>query len=89
MKISNEYILREVAGNNIVVPVGSKAIDFNAVCYLNEVGSFIFTTLQQNDLSFDELFDKILAEFEIDRDTVINDTKAYLDKLEKAKLLEK
>ena len=42
MKVSNEFILREVAGEYILVPVGAAAVKFNGLITLNEIGAFIF-----------------------------------------------
>ena len=48
MKIKEGYLLREVAGSNIVVPVGSGNMDFSGVITLNEVGSFIWKQLEKD-----------------------------------------
>ena len=42
MKIKEGFILREVAGNYIVVAVGSAVKQFNGVITLNETGAFLW-----------------------------------------------
>ena len=42
MKIKDGFILRNVAGNNVVVPIGQATIDFNGMIILNDTGAFIF-----------------------------------------------
>ena len=88
MKISKDYLLKSVAGNIVVVPVGDKALDFNAIIHLNEVGSFIFKLLQENDLNKDEIVSKLLDEYEIDKETATKDVEAFLCKLKENKILE-
>ncbi len=36
MKIKDGFILRNVAGNNVVVPIGQATIDFNGMISLND-----------------------------------------------------
>lgn len=40
MKIKEGYLLREVAGSNIVVPIGEGELNFSGVITLNDVGAF-------------------------------------------------
>ena len=89
MKISNDYVLREVAGNFIVVPVGEAALDLNVVIHLNEVGAFIFKLLQDNDLSVDEIVNKVLDEYEIDKETATKDVEEFILGLKKRNILER
>ena len=42
MKIKEGFILRNVAGSFVVVPVGDATIDFNGMMNLNETGAFLF-----------------------------------------------
>lgn len=41
MKISKEFILREIAGEYILVPVGKTALTFNGLVTVNEVGAHL------------------------------------------------
>ena len=47
MKVKSEYILRELAGQNIVVPIGSEAVNFNGVITLNNSGKRLFKKLKE------------------------------------------
>ena len=44
MKIRDTYILRSVAGENLVVAVGAN-VNFNSVMTLNETGKFLWEKL--------------------------------------------
>ena len=35
MKIKEGFLLRQVGGNNVVVPVGAQAVDFRCIITLN------------------------------------------------------
>lgn len=87
MKIKDGFLLREVAGSFIVVPVGSAAVDFGGMMTLNPVGAFVWRAMEtQTDEN--TIVEKILAEYEIDRETAARDVHIYVEKLRGAGLLE-
>lgn len=86
MKIKDGFILREVGSNFLVIAVGKNAKDFNAMITLNEVGAFLFNKLS-NEITFDGLVDALLCEYEVDRAIAEKDVKAFIEKLQKGKLL--
>ena len=51
MHISENYILREIMGEYIVVPTGEEAMKFQGLVTLNETGAFLWKELQKNDLT--------------------------------------
>jgi hypothetical protein len=85
MKIKDGYILKEVAGSNVIVPVSNPY--FNAVMSVNDTGALIFQKLL-NDTDFNALVDAVLEEYEIDRETAEQDVKAYVNALDKAGLID-
>ena len=86
MKIKEGYLLREVAGSNIVVPVGSGNMDFSGVITLNEVGSFIWKQLDK-DTTKEEVLNNLLAEYDVDKATAESDIDEFINKLKGAELL--
>mgnify|MGYP001081557280 CR=1 FL=1 len=86
MKIKDGYLLREVAGSNIVVPVGEGAMDFSGVITLNEVGAFIWNLLEK-DITKDQIVDKMLSEYDVDKTTAENDVEEYISALRGADLI--
>ena len=81
MKIKDGFILKEVAGENVVIPTGSNLVDFNAMMTLNETGVFLWQRLEQ-DTTIDKLVDAVCAEYDIDRDIAIQDIKEFVQSLE-------
>ena len=81
MKIKDGFILKEVAGENVVIPTGSNLVDFNAMMTLNETGVFLWQHLEQ-DTTIDKLVDAVCAEYDIDRDTATEDIKDFVQSLE-------
>lgn len=86
MKICEGYLLRNVAGKNIVVSVGSD-VNFNGMLTLNDTGVF-FWNLLQSDTSEDELLKAVLSEYDVDEETAKKDIENFIKKLRDARLLE-
>lgn len=42
MKTSNEFIMREIAGEYVLVPIGKRALTFQGLVTMNEVGALIW-----------------------------------------------
>ena len=87
MKIKNEYIMRKIAGETVIVPVGDAAARFSGMITLNETGEFIWTFLQKEN-SEDGLLNAMLEEFEVDRDRASADIASFLEILRKNNMLE-
>lgn len=86
MKIEKEFILREIAGDYVIVPTGQTALEFNGLITVNEIGAFIWKKLDQ-DITEDELVQAILEEYEVDEETARNDMEEFLDRLTECKIL--
>ncbi len=84
MKIKDGYLLKEVAGNYVVVPVGN--VDFDGMISLNQTGVCIWKLLE-TDTDFDHLLSQFLCEYDIDGETAKADLNAFLTKLRDAGLL--
>ena len=41
MKISKQYVIREILGEHIIVPTGQEAIRFQGIIAVNETGAFL------------------------------------------------
>lgn len=87
MHASKDYILREIAGETILIPSGAAAQKFNGLVTLNELGSFIWNALSE-DLTLDALSARITDVYEIDTATAKADAEEFLAELRKVGALE-
>lgn len=80
MKIHKEFVMREVAGDWLLVPVGRTTLDMNGMLTLNETGAFLWERLPdaENEAA---LVDAVLEEYEIDRSTAEADVAEFLGRL--------
>lgn len=87
MKIKQGFILREVAGNFIVVPVGKAAIDFNGIITLNQTGAFLWEKMNK-EVTVEELVKHLLDEYNVEKEVAINDITNFIKTLQEANLFE-
>lgn len=86
MKIKDGFILREVAGNFIVVAVGDAVKNFNGVINLNETGAFLWKILEKGG-DEQSLVSALLSEYDVSEEIAVDDVKAFITKLTEAGLV--
>ncbi|NLY37070.1 MAG: PqqD family protein [Tissierellia bacterium] len=86
MRIQEDFILKEVAGSYVVVPVGEKLVDFSAMITLNETGAFLWEKLKE-EKSVDQLVDDLLKEYHVDPSVAKSDVEEFVQLLRNEKLL--
>ena len=80
MRISGDFIMREIAGECILVPVGAAAAKFNGLVTMNEVGKYIVELLAEEH-TVQELVEKITEEYDVEAQTALTDVEAFLEQL--------
>lgn len=88
MRINKEFVLREIAGEYIVIPVGATALEFNGLITVNEVGVFLWKKLQE-ETTMSELIEAVLAEYDVEEDVARADIEEFLDTLVNSGVLAK
>ena len=83
MKIKDGFILRKVGRQYIVAATGSASKDFNGMIRLNASSAFVFELLK-NDISRDEIVQKLMAEYDVDPDTAQADVDRFLAAMKEA-----
>ena len=86
MKFKKEFMLREIVGETILIPVGESNNHFNGIITINELGKFIWENLESSE-NEEVLLEKILDEYEVDEKTAKNDLDEFLDKLKQAEII--
>lgn len=80
MKIVKEFIMREIAGECILVPTGDTTQEFNGMITLTDTARFIWEHLEKVD-SLEEMIQAMLKEYEIDEKTVAEDAIEFITEL--------
>lgn len=86
MKVKDGFILKEVAGSYVIVPIGENLVDFSAMITTNETGAFLWELLKE-DKSSDELVAELLKEYDVEEDTAKADVLEFVQILKDNKVL--
>lgn len=81
MRIKDGFVLREVAGQSMVIATGEASKNFHGMIKLNETGKVIWQGLQEG-MKEDEIVKNLQEKYEIDLETAKADTEAFLTKME-------
>lgn len=88
MQIKKDFVLREIAGEYIIIPTGSTALEFNGLITVNEVGVLLWKMLQE-EVTLEQLVQGVMAEYEVEEEVVTEDIQEFLDTLMQGGILEK
>ena len=86
MKIKEGFMLREVAGFFLVVPLGAKA-SFQGMMKLNATGKLLWERLTEGATPA-ELVAALLAEYNVPEETACSDVQVFIGRLHKHGLFE-
>ncbi len=73
MKIKDGFVLEEVGENYIAVAVSGEARGFNGVVRLNSTGAFLWNLMKDEDVSREELLEKLLEAYDVPRERALDD----------------
>jgi len=79
MRIKDGFMIREIAGVWVVVPVGAKAVEFVSISSLTETGALAWNMIEKNATK-EEILQAILSEYRVDEATARADLDAFLAK---------
>ena len=88
MRIKKNFVLRNVAGANVVLPLGAASVDFNGLLKLNESSVLLWKALEQGT-DLDGLVSVLTAEYDVDPAIARRDIEAFLARLDQIGCLER
>lgn len=80
MKIKENFVLREVAGTWVVLPLGEAAMDATGMLTLNETGAALWKVLE-NGCDMPALVAYMTSEYGISEDIAKADAEEFVQKL--------
>ena len=86
MKVKKELVLRELAGDYALIPIGSDILKNNGLFSLSETGARIWQLLPEAETERD-IVDALLEEYETDRGTLEKDVREFLEQLRESEIL--
>ena len=87
MKIREGFILREIAGTHVVVPIGQNVVELSIMMTLNDSGAFLWRQLAEGK-DKTAVIESLVNEYGIGYDLALTDVEEFLNELADRKLLE-
>lgn len=81
MKIKENYKLRKIAGENLIIKQGADHSDLTKIISLNPTAVILWEELKDKEFSAEEAAEILVKKFEIDKQTALNDVNKFLTKL--------
>lgn len=86
MKLSDNYILKTVAGTAVVVPVGDAVNDIRGMITLNGPAETIWKCLESG-VDYEGIIAQLKSEYDAPEDVLRTDLTAFIEKLKAYKIL--
>ena len=83
MKRNPDYVLREIAGETVLVPVSG---DFNGIIALNEIGAEIYRRIDECPTA-EQLTDALCELYDAPRQVIAEDTAAFLRQMKEENII--
>lgn len=77
---NNDFVMREIAGETFLIPVGNASVKFNGMITLNSVSAYIWKKLE-NPVSQEELVSAMLEDYEVEKEQLEKDVTEFLNML--------
>ena len=87
MKRKNNFILQNVGGENLLVPLGQQVVDTNGLIILNATGHCLWELLAE-DRSVGDLATLVAERFTVDQERALADVQIFMDEITNMGLLE-
>ena len=86
MKLKQEFVLRDIAGEYVLIPIVSADDKFNGIISVNETGAFIWKQLEKA-MSRDEIIQEVLNEYEVSLEHATADVDKFCGNLKELEIL--
>lgn len=80
MKTNSEYMLREIAGESVLIPTGSASQKLNGMIRLTETAAFIWKRVDDS-ADLEEIITRVRETFDVDEETAKRDVYGFLYEL--------
>ncbi len=87
MKIKSGFVIREIAGQYMAVPVGERVNDLHGMIALNETGAFIWKLLE-NEKTEEDLARALTEEYEVSYEEALEAVREFYDLMKNEHVLE-
>jgi hypothetical protein len=87
MKRKTDFIMQNVGGENLLVPLGAKVMDLNGLIILNDTAACVWKLLA-HERAVDELTATVAERFDVTPERARVDVQTFVDEIAKMGLIE-
>lgn len=88
MRIKNGYKIRNIAGESVIVAIGTLNVNLTKVISLNPTSVWLWETLAHENFDAEKVAELLVENYEIDHPKALSDAKTWIESLRKAELIE-
>lgn len=88
MKFKDEYKVRSMAGENVVIMQGTAGCDMTRIISLNDTSLILWNALQDKEFEVADVATILVETYGIDSATAEHDAKAWVEKLQECNLID-
>ena len=81
MKLNSDFLIHDTGNGEMLIPVGEETKRFHGVIKLNETGSLIVHLLENDNLSMEELLNRLYEQYDEDKAVISQTVTAFINKL--------
>ena len=87
MRRKEDFLLQDVGGERLLVPLGAQVMNLNGLIVLNQTAAYTWALLAE-ERTLDELCAAVAERFDVAPDTARDDVGAFVDEIVHLGLLE-
>lgn len=88
MKLKQNYKVRKIAGESVIVRMGTQNVKMTTIISLNPTSEWLWEQLQGVEFDAQKVADLLTAEYEVEAAVALADANVWIESLRKAELVE-
>lgn len=81
MKINNQYILREIAGENIIIKDSATEVDMTSIISFNKTAAYLWEELYNKDFQTEDVVAILIDKYGIEQELASKDANNFINVL--------
>lgn len=87
MKLNDQYSVKEIAGEKVIILQGRHGADLTKLISLNPTAEFLWNVLSGKEFLVEDIAAALMQEYDIDETTAANDAKKWCNQLKELQLI--
>ncbi len=89
MHIKDGFDLRDVCGEKLILARGIENINFSSLIRFNETSAYLWENLIGKEFSIEDMANLLIEEYEVEKETALNDATELIKKWIELNIIEK